>query len=334
MLRAASVGLGWWSDELATAIQGKSEAIRIVSCFSRSADKRAAFAQKFTARTHDSFDALLADPEIDAVILTTPHSLHGEHVRQVAAAGKHVFVEKPFALDADDAHAALDACKQAGVTLAIGHNRRFAPAVLRLREMLEADEFGTVLHAEANFSGSGALRYAPGYWRANRAESPGGAIAALGIHMIDSLTWLLGPVLRVTAQAGRRAVAVDIDDTTSALFTFARGPTGYLGTLFACPYTSTLHIFGSLANAFAGVDGNTLIVHRAGGSPEPVALAPVDTLRAELEEFAAACRGEAAFRVRPEEALHDVEVMQAMVASAATGGRPVSLAAAESPLQT
>jgi len=329
VLRAASVGLGWWSDELAGSVQGKSDAIRVVACFSRSAEKRTAFARKFDTRAHESFDALLADPEIDAVILTTPHSLHGEHVRRAAAAGKHVFVEKPFTVDAGDARAALDACARAGVVLAVGHNRRFAPAALRLREMLAAGEFGTVLHAEANFSAPGALRYAPGYWRANRVESPGGAIAGLGIHMIDTLTWLLGPVVRVTAQAERRAAPVDIDDTTSALFAFAGGPTGYLGTLFACPYTSTLNLFGTGANAFAGIDGDSLVVHRAGGSPEPETIAPVDTLRAELEEFASACGGGPAFRVPPAEAVHDVEVMQAMVASAAAGGRAVTIPAAD-----
>lgn len=326
MLRTASVGLGWWSDELASAIQGKSDALRVVSCYSRTPAKRESFAQKFGTRTHDSFESLLADTSVDAVLLTTPHSLHAEHVVMAARAGKHVFVEKPFALTVTSACSAAEACARAGVVLAVGHNRRFAPAARRLKEMVTAGAFGTVLHAEANFSLPGALAYTPERWRASRRESPGGAIAALGIHMIDLLHWLLGPVVRVSAQAFRRAVPVDIDDTTSALFVFAAGPTAYLGTLFACPRTNYLNIYGTEANALADVDGNRLTVQPAGdAAPTTESLAPVDTLRAELEEFAAACAGRAAFTVSPEEAVHGVAIFDAMVASAAGGAAPVAL---------
>ncbi len=327
MLRAASIGLGWWSDELAAAIQGRSAALRIVSCYSRTPAKREAFARKFGTLVHDSYAAVLADPSIDAVILTTPHSLHAEHVTVAAAAGKHIFVEKPFTLTAGSGHAAAAACERAGIVLAVGHNRRFSAAARRLREMLGAGAFGTVLHAEANFSLPSALGYTPERWRANRIESPGGAIAGLGIHMIDLLQWLLGPIVRVSAQAVRRAAPVDIDDTTSALFAFESGATGYLGTLFACPRTNYLNIFGTKANALAEVDDNRLMVQPAGGPPTLEPLTAVDTLKVQLEEFAAACAGQAVFTVRPAEAVRDIAVMEAMVASAAQGGAPIVLTA-------
>lgn len=326
MLRAASIGLGWWSDELAGAIQDRSDLIRVVTCYSRSAAKRSAFAEKFATGEHASYEAVLSDPAVDAVILTTPHSQHAEHVERAAAAGKHVFVEKPFTLTAASARSAAEACARAKVVLAVGHNRRFSAAAIALKEMMDGGEFGTVLHAEAHFSAPGALAYTPDRWRANRTESPGGAIAALGIHMIDLVCWLLGPAERVAAQAKRRAVSVDIDDTTSALLDHASGATVYLGTLFACPYTSFLNIYGTKANAFAAIDGDRLEVQRAGEARAEVALEPVDTLRAELEEFAAACLSDGSFRVRPEEAVHAVAVMEAMVASAATGGSPIALA--------
>ena len=191
--------------------------------------------------------------------------------------------------------------------------------------MLEAGEFGTVLHLEANFSAPGGLRYTPDRWRANRVESPGGAIAGLGIHMIDLLTSLAGPVTRVSASVARRAVEVEIDDTTAALLTFESGASGYLGTHFACPDTSFLNIYGTKANAFAAVDASELRVHVAGGSAEARLLEPVDTLKLELEEFAAACAGGPAFRVRPDEAIHNVAVMEAIVASATEGSAAISL---------
>lgn len=325
MLRAASIGLGWWSDELADAIKDGSDKIRIVTCYSHSADKRADFAQRYGTDQHDSYEAVLADDAIDAVLLTTPHSVHADQVIAAAEAGKHVFVEKPFTLTTESGRRAAQACAQAGRVLAVGHNRRFGAAAQGLKRLHDAGEFGKVLHAEANFSTPGALKYPPDYWRSRRAESPGGSIAALGIHMIDTLTWLFGPIARVSAQAARQAVAVDIDDTTSALFRFEAGTTGYLGTIFACPHTCFLNIYGTEANAFAGIDGDTLTVHRAGGEPEPVALEPIDTLRVELEEFADACDGRADFRVSPGQAIHNVAVMEAIAESAARGA-PVDLA--------
>jgi len=325
MLRAASIGLGWWSDELAGAIQGASDKIGIVTCYSRSAEKRVAFANKFRTAQHESYAAILADPGVDAVILTTPHSLHAEHVTRAAEAGKHVFVEKPFTLTAESGRCAAAACEAAGVVLAVGQNRRFSAAAQALKAMWEAGDFGTVLHLEANFSAPGALSYTPEKWRANRVESPAGALAGLGIHMIDLLCWLAGPVERLTAQAMHRAVSVDIDDTTSAILKFASGTTGYPGSVFACPYTSFLNVYGTHGNAFAAIDGNGLTIQKPGGQPESKEIAPVDTLKAELEEFAAACGGETTFRVHPAEAIHNVAVMEAIAASAMRNSAPVDL---------
>lgn len=325
MLRAASIGLGWWSAELAKVIQGRSELITIVSCFSRTPEKRSAFAQSFGTGQHESYEAILCDPEIDAVILTTPHSLHADHVIRAAAMRKHVFVEKPFTLTARRGVQAAEACAAAGVVLAVGHNRRFSAAAQALKALWEVGEFGTVLHLEANFSAPGALDYTPDQWRANRIESPGGALAALGIHMIDLLCWLAGPVARVSAQATHRAVPVDMDDTTSAIFAFESGVTGSLLSHFACPYTSYLNVYGTETSAFAAIDGDGLRVQRRGGQPERRPIEPIDTLKAELEEFARACRGDARYRIRPEEAIHSVAVMEAIVESAARGATPISL---------
>ncbi len=325
MLRAASIGLGWWSDELAGAIQDRSELIRVVSCFSRSADKRTAFAEKFGTASHESYEAVLADEAIDAVLLTTPHSLHGAHVRQAAPAGKHVFVEKPFTLTLADGRAAARACAEAGVVLAVGHNRRFSAAGAALEEMVEGGAFGQLLHLEANFSTPGGLSYTPERWRANRIESPAGAIAGLGIHLIDLMCALAGPVRRLSAQAKRRAVTVDMDDTTSAILEFDSGPTGYLGSHFACPYISFLNVYGTKANAFAKVDGNGLDVQLPGGQPETRPLEPVDSVKAELEEFARACLEGSDYRITPAQAIHNVAVMEAIAASAAKGAQPVDL---------
>jgi predicted dehydrogenase len=323
MLRTGSIGLGWWSNELAAAIQGKSRKIGIVSCYSRSPDKRGGFAATFGTGSHESFAVLLADPAIDAVILTTPHSLHAEHVIAAAKAGKHVFVEKPFTLTAESGRRAAEACAKAGVVLAVGHNRRFAAVTQELKRMADAGEFGQILHIETNFSAPSAMRWTEQSWRASRIESPAGGLAGLGVHMIDMFTFLAGRAERTLAIAKRRVLKVDVEDTTSALFDLASGATAYLGTLCAAPLTVICNVYGTKANAFAHVDADELLVEPAGGQLIARPLQKVDTLLAELEEFADACAGRAAYRVKPEEAIHTVAVMEAITASAAAGGKAV-----------
>ena len=268
---------------------------------------------------------MLADSEIDAVVLTTPHSLHAEHVIQAAGAGKQVFVEKPFTLTPESAQEAADACADAGVVLAVGQNRRFSAAGQKLKEMLWNGDLGTLLHIETNFSAPSATNWGPDHWRASREESPAGGLAGLGIHMIDLLTWLGGRATRVTALAKRRALEVDVDDTTSALFELSSGATAYLGTFAVAPYVSFCNVYGTQGNAFAAIDANELFIQGVGQGKEPVELEPVDTLKAELEEFADACEGTRSFRVDPEEAVHTVAVMEAIAISAAKGGEPVIL---------
>lgn len=327
MLRAASIGLGWWADELAGAVHGKSDRIAVAGGYSRSPEKRKAFAEKFGARTYESYEAVLADPAIEAVILSTPHSLHAAQVVEAARAGKHVFVEKPFTMTVESGRAAISACSEERVVLAVGHNRRFAPAAVELKRMLEAGEFGTLLHIETNFSAPSAMNWTEAHWRASREESPAGGLAGLGVHVIDITAWLAGPIEEVRAQAVRRALEVDNDDTTSALFRLASGATAYMGAIAAAPFTCWCNVYGTKANAFAIDDLTELWVLPLGGRRrEQRPLPRVDTLKAELEAFADACAGKAPFPgIAPGEALHAVAVMQAIAASAAQGGAPVAV---------
>src|SRR5215218_70220 len=136
MLRAAIVGLGWWGKSLVNAVHGKSDAIRFVLGQTRSREKGIALV--------DDYDAVLASKDVHAVVLATPHSQHGDQVRRAAAAGKHVFCEKPFTLTADDAAGAIAAAQKAGIVLAVGFNRRFAPAMAELRTRIRDGRLGVI----------------------------------------------------------------------------------------------------------------------------------------------------------------------------------------------
>ena len=315
MIKAASVGLGWWSNELAESIQDKSKKIKIVSCYSRSKKKRINFSKKFKTKYHNSYSALINDQDIDAVILTTPHSLHAKHAILALQNGKHVFVEKPMATKSVDAQKMLFTAKKYNKTLAVGHNRRFSSVFNYIKNLDKQNKIGKILHIDANFSAPGALNYKKNFWRANRKESPGGAIAGLGIHMIDLMCFFGGKIKSVQSLVRKYAVKVNMDDTTSAIFEFKKKCTGNLTTIFACPYISTFNVYGTIMNIFSQVDSNKITIVNTKGKVKNLNLYNHDTLFLELQEFADSCRNKKKYRIDNKEAFHSVEIMEAIVKS-------------------
>ena len=315
MIKAASIGLGWWSDELAKSIQGKSRKIRIISCYSKSKEKRINFSKKYKTNYHDSYNSIIKDPNIDAVILTTPHSLHVKHTIQALQNGKHVFVEKPMATKYLDAKKMYLAAKKHNKILSVGHNRRYSSVSDFINNLNRQKKIGKILHIDANYSASGALKYKKKYWRANRKESPGGAVAALGIHMIDLMCYFGGKVKSVQSLVKKFAVKVNMDDTTSALFEFSKNCTGNLTTIFACSYTTTFNVFGTNMNIFSDVDKNKIKIINKNGKIQKLNLINKDTLFLELQEFADNCKNKKKYRIKNSEAAHNVKVMEAIVKS-------------------
>src|ERR1700683_5104172 len=177
MINAAIVGLGWWGQTLVEAVQQDSEEIRFVAGTTRTKTPEVeafASAQKF--ELVDTYEDLLANPKVDAVILATPHSMHAQQVVAAAAAGKHIFCEKPFALTKESAEQAVNAAKSAGVTLGLGYNRRFHPEMTKLRARIRSGELGTILHVEATMTFPNALMLKPEAWRASGSETRGGGL--------------------------------------------------------------------------------------------------------------------------------------------------------------
>ena len=203
MINAAIVGMGRWGQRLVDSVQGDgvdpSALIRFSKGVTRTPGKVADYAKKRGITMVESYAALLADPALDAIVLATPHSEHVGQVLQCAAAGRPVFVEKPLALNLSDAQRLRAACEQAGVLLAVGHNRRFFPAMRELKKLATDGSLGTLLHVEGNFSGSFGLEYDSSVWRASEKEAPGGGLTLMGVHIFDAMIDLLGPIASVGA---------------------------------------------------------------------------------------------------------------------------------------
>ena len=320
-VRVAAVGVGWWGRVLADAAARGSD-IRIVACTGRSQENRATFAKAYGCRDLPDYEAVLADPEVEGVLITTPHSLHAEQVVAAARHGKHVFVEKPFTLTVADGRRATQACRRAGVVLAVGHQRRRQAASRALKGLVDAGALGRVAQIEGNFSADIGFNLAPGMWRTDRAETPGGAMTNLGIHHVDTFQYLLGPIARATAFSRRVALtSVPIDDATSILFEFASGTLGYLGTSWVhANRTAVIALHGTEAQAWSEADGSRLFLARR-GVPERtgVSLTPVDAVVEELAEFARCAREGAKPEVGGEEATANIAVLEAIVEAIETG---------------
>ncbi len=319
MLDAAIIGMGRWGRTLVDSVQGKNgTGLRFVAGCTGTPDKARAYAAEKGIALHESLEPILADRSIGAVVLATPHAQHAQQVIAAAAAGKHVFVEKPFTLNRASAAAAAAACQKAGVVMALGHNRRFLPAVAEMRALLASGKLGTLLHVEGQFSGPGGFTYQPGGWRADRAESPLGGMGGMGIHMIDLIISLAGRFRDVRVLSHGRVLTA-IDDTTAMLATLESGATCTFATLGAAPRYWRCALFGS--DGLVELRGHEQLFFRAreGGEEWTRDFAPVDIERAELEAFAAAVAGGPAYPLPLDEAIHGVAVFESMIGAAASG---------------
>ena len=324
MLRAAIYGLGRWGNTLVESVR-ESEKFRFVKGISRTPESHKEFSQKTGIKVVSSYGRVLNDPEIDAVVLATPHSLHLKQIAQAAKAGKHVFVEKPMTLTRKTAEKAVAACRAGGITLGIGFNRRHAPAFVEMMRRIRAGEIGDVLHIEAAHSGPTGYRLQADSWRSTREEAPAGGMTARGIHTLDSMIQIAGPVASVYAFSDKRKHPPEItmDDTTSMLLKFANGATGYLSTIFVTGELWRVHVFGS--KGWIESRGDTdLTVRGLEGGPNRIPLEAVSKEKAELEAFADAVAAKTPFVVAPEDAVNGVAVLEAIVASAAKG-KPVKI---------
>ena len=324
MLKAAIYGLGRWGNRLTESVQG-SEKIRFVKAISREPEKQTEYSQKFGVKVVSSYGRVLKDPEIGAVVLATPHSLHVKQIIQAAKAGKHVFVEKPMTLTRKTAEKAIAATRAAGVTLGIGFNRRYAPSFVEMMNRIRAGQIGDVLHVEAAHSGPTGYGLKPDSWRSTRVEAPAGGMTARGVHTLDSMIQIAGLVQSVYAFSDNRKLpaGVDMDDTTTMLLKFPNGVTGYLSALFTTAELYRVHVFGS--KGWLELRGDSDLTFRGlQGAPEKITLPTVDKEKLELEAFADAIEQKKPYMVPPEEAVNGVAVLEAIVASAKKG-KPIKI---------
>ena len=319
MINAAVIGLGRWGKSLVTAVQGRSQKIRFVHGVSKEPEDVRAFASQHGFRLSTELDEAIANPDVQAVFLATPHSLHVEQVRAVAKAGKPVWCEKPLALTRAEAQRAVDACREARVVLGSGNNKRCYASMRELKKLVESGALGEIIHIEAHFSNEHSTRVVGGGWRDDPRESPGGGLTGAGLHVLDALINLGGAMRSVDAKLFEQKQPPDPRDVLAVLAQFSSGATGTMATVRAAPNFWRVHVFGAKGMAEARDEDMLTVGMIAGEPPQTRTYEHVDSLKVLAESFADAVEGRGAFLVSPDQMLNLIGAFEAILKSLKIG---------------
>jgi predicted dehydrogenase len=329
MIRAAIIGLGRWGRSLVTSVAGKSAEISFVLACTRTRASAEDFCRENKLLLVDSYAEILQRPDVDAIVLATPHSLHEVEALAGIAAGKHIFVEKPLTLELKSAKDVVNAARSAGRVLAVGLNRRFHPSFVEISDRAQKGRLGRIVVMVAQHTTSTAQFVALDNWRTAPEEAPGGAFTAVGIHVLDYMIALAGRVRELRCVTARNYPGRS-DDTTTIMLQFAGGASG---VIFCSVATATNFEFVAY-----GTDGlgeisrpnlsRLRFAPAATAAPtgqivaepdEILEFSSFDTLRAELIAFARAIRQRQPYPVPIEDILHGIAVLDAIARSARSG---------------
>ena len=289
-VRAAVLGMGWWSDVLADAVK-RGSSVEIVSCYTRSQDKRRAFAQKYGCAAAGSYEEILKDPSIEAVINTTPNGVHLETTAQAAGAGKHVFLDKPIANTVAEGQEIARVCDKAGVVLSLGYQRRRESHFRWIRREIDAGRFGKLVQAEGNISRDRLGKIDLSSWRYQAEGMPGGVMLQIGIHYVDVLEYLMGPVRRVRGASAQLVLPGDNPDVANLVLEHESGAISNLTASYASASEYyMMNIYGKTASAYYDLFSGLRHLKQGDARPAPIPCVANDTIREEIDEFAACVR--------------------------------------------
>jgi UDP-N-acetyl-2-amino-2-deoxyglucuronate dehydrogenase len=319
----AMLGLGRWSRHLARAV-GRVKSLKLVTGFTRTVETRRQFAAEFDCEAAATLEAALTHPGVEAAIIAAPSHAHPELTQACAEHGLHVFVEKPMANSLAEARHMALACREKGLVLMVGHEMRRLGSSRAMKAALQAGRLGRVVSAVAIQTLAGTFQ--PDNWRCHRDSNRGGALMQLGIHQIETLQYLLGPVISVQGFFAHLSAPADVDDTASAHLTFAGGTLATITASYVSPLAYALLFFGDLANLSCvvdmrvwpdalQVDPRTQLNLQTNQSIEPLPIIPQDVLALQADEFARSVRGLAQPETGADQGLAALAVVEAALLS-------------------
>ena len=231
-IRWGIIGVGDVTEVKSGPAFYKSDNSELVAVMRRNGDKAKDFAKRHNvAAWYDDADALINDPNVDAVYIATPPHVHKDYTLKVAAAGKHVYTEKPMALTFAECQEMIQACEKAGVKLWVGYYRRALAKFLKIKELLDSGSIGEVqavsvrLYQPPPVQANTLKEDLP--WRVLPEFSGGGIFVDVGSHMVDLLDFFLGPISEVDGFAANVLGRYPAEDVVSANFRFESGVVGF-----------------------------------------------------------------------------------------------------------
>jgi predicted dehydrogenase len=311
MIQAAIFGLGRWGQNLVNSVQKHSSDVRFKRAVVQTPSKYQEYAEQNHLLITTDAHEVLRDPEIQMIVLATPHKLHVEQIQAAASAGKHVFCEKPLALTWKEAQQAVKACELANVLLGVGHDKRFWPAMQELKKIVQSGILGELIHIEGIFTNENLKNFQTS-WRDQLENVPGGSLTATGIHILDAFTNMMGDVKSV--EGIYRQKNQGKQDTMAILYEFNSGATGLLSSPRPSTVFWRVHIFGSLGNA--EVRGPTELLMNLTGQPTQAQTFEMhNALQFQLEAFAKAIQNKMPYLISPQDILRTVKVFEATAKS-------------------
>jgi predicted dehydrogenase len=328
VIKVAIIGLGWWGRTIVGQLQGNGK-LRPVLLVDVSAEAGRTFAAAQGIAFEPDIARALANPDVQGVVLCTPHSQHCEQIVAAAKAGKHVYCEKPLSLSRQDVLRAVAAVRSNQVVLAVGHERRFEPPILEAMRMLKSGVLGTPLQVEANFSQDKFLSLAPDNWRLSGKEAPAGPMTATGIHLLDLSVGVFGEASHVYTSVRQLGSSLVNGDTLAALVTFKSGGHALISAILATPFAGRFAIYGSKGwvevcdlvhpEASEGWTLTRCVRGENDGRPQSTTFPAASGVLANLEAFADAAEGRAPYPVPQEQMIANISALEAVFKSARSG---------------
>jgi predicted dehydrogenase len=339
VVKVALIGIGGWSTVIADAAK-RSKKVELVTCFTRTPEKRRAFVEKYECDEEKSFEEVIKRDDVDGVLLTTPNAIHAEHAVLAAQHGKHVFVDKPIANTMADGKKIVKACEEAGVVLLVGHDMRRLAGNRKAKELIDGGAIGDPIQVEANFSHALGFELTPDKfrWRGDDSGCPAGSLMTMGIHHVDTLNHFFGPIKSALAYFNKLYIPAEVEDVTATIFEFESGVLGYLGSNYASPKTNWIYAYGTKANLLCMlslpevpfeeylkiwpvVDRYTklLVFEKGKDGAQDIPLAERDPILEEIDEFADCIQTGAQPETDGQGALVALALIRAAIESARTG---------------